>query len=95
MERTYLALGDSMSIDEYTGIPQGGAVSQFKAFLGTGWRLASHAFDGCTIRQVPRHHSGDVITLTIGGNDLLQDSERWLADGLGDFEEAHLGDKIT
>ena len=27
--KTYLALGDSMSIDAYTGVPGGGAVAQF------------------------------------------------------------------
>jgi hypothetical protein len=31
--RTYLALGDSMSIDRYTGVKGGGAVSQFYKWL--------------------------------------------------------------
>jgi len=31
--RTYLALGDSMSIDLYTGVEGGGAVRQFYGWL--------------------------------------------------------------
>ena len=37
--RTYLALGDSMSIDDYTGVAGGGAVNQFYRRLGDGWTL--------------------------------------------------------
>ena len=40
--RTYLALGDSMSIDLYTGVKGGGAVSQFHRWLGTTWTLDLH-----------------------------------------------------
>jgi lysophospholipase L1-like esterase len=32
---------------------------------------------------------GDLITLTIGGNDLLADQNRYLSEGLGSFDEEH------
>jgi hypothetical protein len=88
--RTYLALGDSMSIDEYTGVEGGGAVSQFHRWLGAGWTLDDRSFDGCMMREVPTDGHGDVITLTIGGNDLLWNRERYLAQGLSSFAEEHL-----
>jgi len=69
--RIYLALGDSMSIDYYTGIKGGGAVSQFFKFLGPGWGLIDETFDGCVIREVPFDHEADLITLTIAGNDVI------------------------
>ncbi|NIP42274.1 MAG: SGNH/GDSL hydrolase family protein [candidate division Zixibacteria bacterium] len=70
-DRIYLALGDSMSIDFYTGIKGGGAVSQFFKLLGPGWGLIDKTFDGCTIRMVPVDHEADLITLTIAGNDAI------------------------
>lgn len=36
VSRVYLALGHSMSIDDYTGVAGGGAVSQFFRTLGDG-----------------------------------------------------------
>ena len=33
---TYVALGDSISIDDYTGLPGGGAASQLARKLGFG-----------------------------------------------------------
>lgn len=69
--RVYLALGDSMSIDEYTGVAGGGAVAQFYKRLPDGWTLDDRTSDGCTIMEVPRTRRGDLITLTIGGNDAL------------------------
>lgn len=70
----YVALGDSISIDEYTGVPGGGAASQLARRLEAEFQ--DLALDGCTtegaldmiaqIRDRP-----DVITLTAGGNDLL------------------------
>lgn len=72
----YLALGDSISIDRYTGIKGGGAVSQFSRLIGAD-ELQDLTHDGYTtytvmqslgrIRIMP-----DVITITVGGNDLLQ-----------------------
>jgi lysophospholipase L1-like esterase len=56
----YLALGDSISIDEYTGVRGGGAASQLARKLGV--QLADLA-------AAPR--AADVVTLTAGGNDLL------------------------
>ena len=48
--KTYLALGDSMSIDFYTGQPGGGAVTQFYKRLcerpGDCWRLDDRTADG-------------------------------------------------
>jgi len=71
----YLALGDSISIDEYTGVAGGGAASQlahliradpFQDFTVDGWTTA-HVLDSLSrVVGVP-----DVVTLTIGGNDLL------------------------
>lgn len=87
----YLALGDSVSIDKYTGVEGGGAVSQFAKLIGatevqdlthdgftTDAVLAS--FDQVTIQP-------DIITVTVGGNDLLQ-REIWNIDrnSLGDPE---------
>ncbi len=77
--RTYLALGDSMQIDAYTGVIGGGAVAQLYKRLQTRqdgpWRLIDETYDGCTMAGVPltRRPGGvDLITLTIGGNDILQ-----------------------
>lgn len=88
---TYLALGDSMSIDDYTGVSGGGAVSQFHRMLGVGWQLDDRTCDGCTIPLVPHRGRGDVITLTVGGNDLLRSRDDYLRDGLNAFAHDHLG----
>ena len=47
----YLALGDSMSIDQYTGIKGGGAVSQFARLLQVE-TIEDLAIDGCTTTGV-------------------------------------------
>lgn len=88
--RTYLALGDSMSIDDYTGVRGGGAANQFFRTLGDGWSLDDRTFDGCQMAGVPRDGVGDVITLTIGGNDLLWNKERYVREGVGEFAAEHL-----
>jgi len=71
----YLALGDSISIDYYTGVTGGGAASQLAR------RLQADPFsdltrDGNTtggvlidLGRIPG--KPDVVTLTAGGNDLL------------------------
>ena len=64
----YLALGDSMSIDDYTGVQGGGAVHQFYEFLGDSWSIDDRTVDGCCIPDVLPDGHGEVITLTIGGN---------------------------
>lgn len=74
--KTYLGLGDSMSIDDYTGVEGGGAINQFFRTPGDGWKLDDRVFDGSLMEGVPRDGIGDVITLTIGGNDLLWNKER-------------------
>jgi hypothetical protein len=89
-ERTYLSLGDSMSIDDYTGVEGGGAVSQFFRWLGEGWTLDDRTCDGCRMEGVPVDGKGDLITLTIGGNDLLWNKEEYLARGLSGFAREHL-----
>lgn len=86
---TYLALGDSMSIDDYTGVEGGGAARQFFGMLGEGWTLDDRTLDGCQMAGVPRDATGDVITLTIGGNDLLWNRERYLSDGIAEFADDH------
>src|SRR5206468_6204722 len=71
---TYLALGDSISIDDYTGVPGGGAASQLARKLGLD--LVDLTRDGNTTQGVLADLarapiSADVVTLTAGGNDLL------------------------
>jgi lysophospholipase L1-like esterase len=87
--QTYLALGDSMSIDAYTGVAGGGAVSQFFRELGEGWSLDDRTCDGCEMAYVPRDGRGQLITLTIGGNDLIVNKGDYLRDGLGAFAAEH------
>src|SRR6266511_1313502 len=72
--RTYLALGDSISIDDYTGVRGGGAASQLAHKLGLD--LVDLTRDGNTTRGViadlaQASAAADVVTLTAGGNDLL------------------------
>lgn len=86
---TYLALGDSMSIDDYTGVDGGGAVSQFARTLGAGWTLDDRTRDGCRMAGVPVDGRGDLITLTIGGNDLLFERDRYVSEGLAGFARQH------
>lgn len=91
--RVYLTLGDSMSIDRYTGIQGGGAVSQFfewLKWLKQSWRLDDRTADGARMRHVPISAKGDLITLTIGGNDLLVEQDRYLREGLDSFAQEHL-----
>jgi lysophospholipase L1-like esterase len=91
--RRYLALGDSMSIDLYTGVSGGGAVSQFYQWLkslGQLWTLADRTSDGCRMRYVPASATGDLITLTIGGNDLLAEQQTYLQEGLERFALEHI-----
>jgi hypothetical protein len=85
-----LALGDSMSIDDYTDRIGGGAASQFARMLGNGWTFADRTCDGCRMADVPRDGRGDVVTLTIGGNDLLYYRDRYLREGLDEFAHEHL-----
>ena len=86
---TYLALGDSISIDDYTEVEGGGAASQLARLLGadpfvdltrdgrtTDGLLADLARD-----DLPR---ADCATVTIGGNDLL-----------GGYFERAVGDRAT
>jgi lysophospholipase L1-like esterase len=87
--RTYLALGDSMSIDDYTGIVGGGAVQQFFRTLGDNWTLDDQTFDGCRMSDVPTSGHGDLVTLTVGGNDLLCEAEKYLRQGLRDYALKH------
>lgn len=89
MPNVYLALGDSMSIDEYTGVAGGGAVAQLHRRLQGQWRLIDESFDGCTMKGVPVEHAGDLITLTVGGNDLLLNQDHYLAGGIDDFRAEH------
>jgi lysophospholipase L1-like esterase len=70
----YLALGDSISIDDYTGVRGGGAASQLARKLGL--ELADLTLDGNTTQGVLADlarapAAADIVTLTVGGNDLL------------------------
>ena len=77
--KTYLSLGDSMSIDKYTGVLGGGAVAQlYKRLCGQAaatWRLDDRTVDGQRIGGVNFLGLADLITMTVGGNDLLQNME--------------------
>lgn len=71
----YLALGDSISIDLYTGVGGGGAAAQFSRLIQAD-EFIDLTYDGCVTTGLiakfaiaPK--SADVITVTIGGNDLL------------------------
>jgi len=70
----YVALGDSISIDDYTGVRGGGAPSQLAHKLGV--HLVDLTRDGNTTQGVladlaAAPAAADVVTLTAGGNDLL------------------------
>jgi len=70
----YLALGDSISIDDYTGVCGGGAAAQLARKLGL--ELVDLTRDGNTTHGVladlaDAPAAADVVTLTVGGNDLL------------------------
>ena len=70
----YLALGDSISIDDYTGVRGGGAPSQLARKLGVD--LVDLTRDGNTTQEVLADlgrapAAAGVVTLTAGGNDLL------------------------
>jgi lysophospholipase L1-like esterase len=70
----YLALGDSISIDDYTGVPGGGAASQLTRKLGLD--LVDLMRDGNTTQGVLADlvrapDCAGLVTLTAGGNDLL------------------------
>jgi GDSL-like Lipase/Acylhydrolase family len=72
--RAYLALGDSISIDDYTGVHGGGAASQLARKLRV--ELIDLTRDGNTTHGVLADlarapAAADVVTLTAGGNDLL------------------------
>jgi hypothetical protein len=98
---TYLALGDSMSISAYTGLPDGGAVAQFYKRLcrrrntdgsPVAWKLIDESYDGCVMAGVPltyRPGGVDLITITIGGNDLLQNIHRGIDEYRPQFEASY------
>jgi lysophospholipase L1-like esterase len=70
----YVALGDSISIDDYTGVRGGGAASQLARKLGL--ELVDLTLDGNTTLDVLADlarapAAADIVTLTAGGNDLL------------------------
>jgi lysophospholipase L1-like esterase len=74
----YLALGDSISIDDYTGVPGGGAASQFARLL-PAVEFQDLTRDGCVTDGVLEALyrvtiEPDVVTLTAGGNDFLMAS---------------------
>ena len=72
----YLALGDSISIDLYTGLEGGGAPTQFARLIGVE-KLQDATLDGCrTLDMEPVFEkiegTPDLVTVTLGGNDLLE-----------------------
>ncbi len=86
----YLALGDSISIDDYTGVEEGGAVSQFARLIRAD-QVEDLTWDGQTTDSVLAALERvtirpDVVTLTAGGNDFLHATFRHTlpADALPD-----------
>lgn len=77
----YLALGDSISIDDYTNVAGGGAVSQFAHLIGAtnvqDLTRDGHSTPGILESLSQVTIKPDILTITAGGNDLLQAS--WLA----------------
>jgi lysophospholipase L1-like esterase len=90
MSSRYVALGDSMSIDDYAGGPGRGAASllhrninsDFDDWAGRdlashGWSVDVLARDGAVTadilhQQLPQLGAApDLVTITMGGNDLL------------------------
>lgn len=74
----YIALGDSISIDDYTNTPGGGAASQL-ARLVSADQFSNLTRDGITTAGVIEalheiHGTPDLVTITAGGNDFLQGS---------------------
>lgn len=73
---TYLALGDSISIDDYTGVKSGGAAAQLAHLLEADpfvdLTRDGRTSDGVLLdlgrSDLPRP---DAVTVTVGGNDLL------------------------
>ena len=96
--KIYLALGDSMSIDLYTDVVGGGAVAKFYKRLCTtpdvSWRLDDRTSDGQRMEGVnfgvnAGDSPADLITLTVGGNDLLQNMGRDPAEAVPEFVEGY------
>ena len=70
----YLALGDSISIDDYTGVHGGGAPSQLARKLGLeliDLTRDGNTTDGVLADLAAAPPAADVVTITAGGNDLL------------------------
>ena len=70
----YVALGDSISIDDYTGVAGGGAPSQLARRLGanlTDLTRDGNTTDGVLADLARAPAAADLVTLTAGGNDLL------------------------
>jgi lysophospholipase L1-like esterase len=70
----YLAVGDSISIDDYTGLHGGGAASQLARKLRielVDLTVDGNTTDGVLADLVRAPAAADVVTLTAGGNDLL------------------------
>jgi lysophospholipase L1-like esterase len=72
----YLALGDSISIDYWTAVPAGGAASQFAARLGAreaefvNLTRDGNMSEGVLADLERSTFRPEVVTLTVGGNDL-------------------------
>lgn len=71
----YLALGDSVSIDDYTGVPGGGAPSQLARKLNldlVDLARDANTTDGVLADLARTPTVAEIVTLTAGGNDLLR-----------------------
>ncbi len=93
----YLALGDSISIDYYTGVPGGGAACQFAQLIRAD-KFVDLTYDGCTTDGVIELLASvgeppDVATLTAGGNDFIMRSSSLGRLALG--EDVRLLDEVS
>lgn len=70
----YVALGDSVSIDDYTGVQAGGAASQLARRPSADFvdlTRDGNTTHGVLLDLARAPAAADVVTLTAGGNDLL------------------------
>lgn len=75
--RTYLALGDRMSRGLPAEVEDASVVRQVHRFLQDfGWRLEDKTADGCRMEAVPLDEQGDLLSLVVGGHELLSDDLR-------------------
>lgn len=87
--RTYLVLGDGLSLDPVGAEGAGAARQVHRCLEEFGWRLDDRAAAWCRIAQVPRDAHADIIALSVGSADVLEREVTWAAHGLDGFRSEH------